>query len=170
MRTEWIWRFGFSQNSKSLAPLPPADRTCYLTAFLSPMILIARALVYLALMLPVFTFLLDRWVLRRRTDWPLMTILTWLACCAIVWLASIVLEQGLHDKMMSYDLNGDSAITGAEDTPSAQIGIDRWQHDTGRNFGPFLAVPIFAAWTAMVYLGLGLLHRPFRVVEEVDRR
>jgi len=134
------------------------------------MILIARALVYFALTLPVFTFLLDRWILRRRIDWPLMTILTWLACCAIVWLASIVLEQGLHDKMMSYDLNGDGAITGAEETPSAQIAIDRWQHDTSRNFGPFLAVPIFAAWTAIVYLVLGLLHRPFPVVEAVDRR
>lgn len=134
------------------------------------MILLARALVYFALTLPVFTFLFDRWVLRRRIDWPLMTIITWLACCAMVWLASLVLEHGYHDKMMSYDLNRDGVITGAEETPAEQIAIDRWQHDTGRNFGPFIAIPIFAAWTAIVYLVLGLLHRPFRVVEAVDKR
>jgi hypothetical protein len=81
-----------------------------------------------------------------------------------------VLEQGLQDKMMSYDLNGDGGITGAEETPAAQIAIDRWQHDTGRGFGPFLAIPIFAAWTAIVYSVLGLLHRPFRVMEAVDKR
>ena len=131
---------------------------------------IARAIVFLAIFLPVITYVFDRWVLKRRIDWPLMTILTWLACCFMVWFAGLVLEQGLYDTMMSYDLDGDGSIAGAEETPASRIAIDRWQHDTGRNFGPFLAIPLFAVWTGIVYLVLGLLHRSFRVTKVVEGR
>ncbi len=127
------------------------------------MVLIAQILVYFALALPVLTFLFDRWVLPRQIEWPLMTIITWFACVGAVWIANLVLEQGLHNEMISYDLDGDGRVRGAaEETPAARDAIDRWQHDTGRNFGPCLAIPLFAGWTAIVYLALGLLHRAFR--------
>jgi len=115
------------------------------------MILTARCIFFVAIALPAITWTLDRFVLRRKIDWPFMSLLTWIACCIIVWVSAIVLDIGLETAMMSYGLDGDGSVSGAELTPAAETAIDRWQSDVGRNFGVFLAIPIFAIWTAVIY-------------------
>ncbi len=115
------------------------------------MIVIARCILLVAIALPLITWTVDRCVLRRTVGWPLMSLLTWLGCILIAWIAALVLEIGIEANMMSFDLNRDGSISGSELTPAAELAIDRWSSDVGRNFGVFLVIPLFAIWTAVVY-------------------
>lgn len=115
------------------------------------MILLARCVLLFAVALPCLTWTLDRYVLQRKIGWPFMALLTWIGCFVIAWVAAFVLEVGIERNMMSHDLDGDGSIDGAELTPAAEIAIERWSSDVGRNFGVFLAIPLFALWTTVVY-------------------
>jgi hypothetical protein len=133
------------------------------------MILLARFVLLLAMALPFVTWSLDRFVLRRKVDWPLFSLLTWIGCFVIAWVAAFILEIGIESEMNSHDLDGDGSITGSELTPDAKEAMERWSSDTGRNFGIFLAIPFFAIWTATVYIALSAASLIARSRQKPDR-
>ena len=132
------------------------------------MIALARCVLLIAFALPCVTWSLDRFVLRRKVGWPLFSLLTWIGCFVIAWVAAFILEIGIESNMMSHDLDGDGSIAGSELTPDAEAAIERWSSDVGRNFGVFLAIPLFAIWTATVYCALSAASWVARSLRKQD--
>ena len=115
------------------------------------MIALSRALLLTAVALPVISWGLKRFVLQRKVSWLLMVLLTCVGCVVVVLSSFYALEAGLWANMMAFDLDRDGSISGAEMTHDAEIAMAEWSSDTGRNFGTVLSIPLFVAWTAVVY-------------------
>jgi hypothetical protein len=115
------------------------------------MIALSRALLLTAVALPVISWVLKRFVLQRKVSWLLMVLLTCVGCVVVALSSFYALEAGLWANMMAFDLDRDGSISGAEMTRDAEIAMAEWSSDTGRNFGTVFSIPLFVAWTAVVY-------------------
>jgi hypothetical protein len=115
------------------------------------MIALSRALLVAAVALPVISWVLKRFVLQRKVSWLLMVLLTCIGCVVVALSSFYALEAGLCANMMAFDLDRDGSISGAELTPEYEVAAAEWSSDTGRNFGTVLSIPLFVAWTAVVY-------------------
>ena len=130
---------------------------------------VATLLISSALITPGFAYLMRRYVLRPGVE-PLAFILACIASYAFLLLSLPFREIEIESAMLAFDLDGSGGVGSAEMTPDAKLAVDRWQHDTGRNFAPFTGLFLVPIWCLVVYTLLAIVHLPLRFLLKVEDR